>query len=104
MRFIMPSYITLTHFTEQGVKNVRESVSRAASFKAAAKKLGVTVKNIFWTLGDYDTVILCEAPDDETAAAAMVSLASLGHVRPKTLRAFAASEMEAILGKIPASA
>ncbi len=100
----MPNYITLTHFTEQGVKNLRESPTRAASFKAAAKKLGVTVKNIFWTLGDHDTVIICEAPDDETAAAAMLSLASLGYVRPKTLRAFTASEMEAILGKIAASA
>jgi uncharacterized protein with GYD domain len=100
----MPTYITLTHFTDQGAKNVRESPARAASFKAAAKKLGVTVRNVFWTLGDYDTVIISEAPDDETAAAAMVSLASLGYVRPKTLRAFTASEMEAILGKIPASA
>jgi uncharacterized protein with GYD domain len=100
----MPTYITLTHFTEQGAKNLRESPARAAAFKAAAKKLGVTVKNIFWTLGDYDTVIICEAPDDETAAAAMVSLASRGYVRPKTLRAFTASEMGAVLGKIPASA
>ncbi len=100
----MPNYITLTHFTEQGVKNIRESPTRAAAFKTAAKKLGVTVKNIFWTLGDYDTVIIYEAPDDETAAAAMLSLASRGFIRPKTLRAFAASEMEAILSKVETSA
>ena len=100
----MPTYITLTHFTDQGVKHVRESPARAASFTAAAKKLGVKVTNIYWTLGDYDTVIISEAPDDETAAAVMVSLASRGNVRPKTLRAFTASEMETIVGKIPASA
>ena len=94
----MATFITTLHFTEQGIKTVRDSCDRAAAFKAAAKKLGVKVTGIYWTLGAFDGVMLCEAPDEETATAALLHLSSLGSVRTQTARAFDATEMQKILG------
>lgn len=95
----MATYITLLQFTDQGVRNVKETTKRAASAKETAAKLGVKMTDMFWTLGAYDLALIAEAPDDETMTAVMLKLASLGNVKSHTMRAFRASEMEAILKK-----
>jgi uncharacterized protein with GYD domain len=89
------------HFTEQGIKAVRDTCERAATFKATAKKLGIKVAGIYWTLGAFDGVIVLEAPDEATATAALLHLASLGNIRTQTTRAFDAAEMQKILGLLP---
>ncbi len=95
----MATYIALLQYTDQGIRNVKETTSRAAAAKEAAAKLGVKFNDLFWTLGHYDLVILAEAPDDETMTAVMLKLASLGNVKSQTLRAFRSNEMEAIMKK-----
>ena len=65
----MATFVVLAGFTEQGIRNVKETVTRAEAFKDLAKKSGVTVKDMYWTLGRHDVVALCEAPDDETVTA-----------------------------------
>ncbi len=97
----MPTFITTLHFTEQGIKAVRDSCERAAAFKAAAKKMGVKVTGQYWTLGGFDGAIVCEAPDEETVTAALLHLGTLGNVRTQTGRAYDASEMQKILGLLP---
>lgn len=96
----MATFITTTKFTEKGLQGIRESGKRAAAFKAAAKKMGVKIIGVYWTLGPSDTVIIFEAPDDETATAAMLSLSSQGNVRTTTARAFSADEIEKVVGKL----
>lgn len=95
----MAAFISLLNFTEQGVKNYRSSPDRAEAFKSMAKKMGVTVKEIYWTVGVYDIVLILDAPDDETIAALMLSLASLGNVKTHTLRAFDSSQIKKIISK-----
>lgn len=97
----MSTYITLINYTPQGLQNIHESPHRAASFKAAAKKAGVKVTQLFWTLGEFDGAILFEAKDDAAATGLMLSLASLGNVHTKTLRAFNAAEFSEIVAKVP---
>jgi uncharacterized protein with GYD domain len=97
----MATFITTARFTEQGVKAVRDTCNRAAAFKAAAEKLGVKVIGQYWTLGAFDGVIVCEAPDEETATAALLHVGSLGNVRTQTARAYDAAEMQKILGRLP---
>jgi uncharacterized protein with GYD domain len=97
----MATFITTLHFTEQGVKAVRGTCERAAAFKAAAEKLGVKVTGQYWTLGAFDGVIVCEAPDEDTATAALLHLGSLGNIRTQTARAYDAAEMQRILGLLP---
>ena len=97
----MATFITTVHFTEQGLKAVRETCERAAAFKATARKMGVKVTGIYWTLGVFDGVIVCEAPDEETATAVLLHLGTLGNLRTQTTRAFDAAEMQKILGLLP---
>lgn len=96
----MATFISSLRFTDQGAKAVGETTRRAASFKAAAKKLGVKVVEVYWTLGTYDGLAIFEAPDDETATALMLQLASLGNVHTSTTRAFTAAEMDKVLAKM----
>jgi uncharacterized protein with GYD domain len=97
----MATFITTLHFTEQGLKAVRDTCNRAAAFKTAAEKLGITVTGEYWTLGAFDGVIVFEAPDEATATAAMLHLSSLDNLRTQTARAFDTAEMQKILGLLP---
>ena len=97
----MPTFITTMQFTEQGIRAVRDTCKRAAAFKASAEKFGVKVTGLYWTLGAFDGVIVCEAPDEETATAALLHLGSLGNLRTQTARAYDAAEMQKILGLLP---
>ena len=97
----MATFITTMHFTERGIKAVRDTCDRAAAFKATAKKMGVKVSGIYCTLGAFDGVIVFEAPDEATTTAAMLHLGSLGNIRTQTARAFDAAEMQKILGLLP---
>ncbi|MGA7324846.1 MAG: GYD domain-containing protein [Rhodomicrobium sp.] len=96
----MATYIVLANFTEQGIRNVKDSPKRAEAFKEAAAKLGVTVKDLYWTLGRYDFVVTVEAPDDPSVTALGLALGSMGNVRTQTLRAFGAGEMKQIIDKM----
>ena len=94
----MATFITTIKFTEQGIQNIHESPKRAAAFKSAAKKMGVKVTDIYWTLGSFDGVLVFDAPNDETATAAMLHLSSQGNVQTTTARAFDSSEIEKVIG------
>jgi uncharacterized protein with GYD domain len=96
----MASYIVLTHFTEQGIQNVKDTVKRAEALQDMAKKVGATVKETFWTIGQYDSVAIVEAPDDEAIVALGLNIGKLGNVHTETLRAFTKAEMGAILAKV----
>jgi len=97
----MATFISLVNFTEQGIRDLKDSPERAAKFKSMAQKAGVTLKEVYWTMGVYDVVLILEAPDDETVAAALLSLVSLGNVRTQTLRGFNPLEMKEITSKMP---
>jgi uncharacterized protein with GYD domain len=94
----MATFITTIQFTEKGIQNIHESPKRAAAFKSAAKELGVKVKEIYWTLGNVDGVIVFDAPDDERATTAMLYLSSQGNVQTTTARAFDTGEVEKVIG------
>ena len=94
----MATHIVLIDFTDQGIRNVKQSPERAKGAIAAAEKLGIRVKG---TLGAHDAVLVAESPDDEAITAWALGLSSLGNVRTQTMRAFTADETNRILAKIP---
>lgn len=96
----MATFITTIKFTQQGIKGIGETTKRAAAVKAAAKKLGVKVKDIYWTLGDHDGLLILDAADDEAATGFLLHLGAMGNVHTTTCRAFSASEMDKILAKV----
>ena len=96
----MPTYIMLGQFTDHGIRNVKETAKRAEGLKEMAKKVGATVKDVYWTLGPYDVVSVVDAPDDMCATAFFLSVGALGNVRTQTLRAYTSEEMGRVLGKM----
>ena len=93
-------YVVLITFTDQGVRNAKDSPKRAEAFKQMAKTFDVTVRDIFWTQGRYDIVTVIEAPDELSATALNLSLTALGNVRTESLRAFSAAEMMKVVAKM----
>lgn len=96
----MAHYIVLANFTDQGIRNIKDSPKRADAFKKMAKKAGVTVKALYWTLGQYDVVAVLDGPDDISITALGLSIGSLGNIRSQTLKAFTEPEIKKILGKM----
>ena len=96
----MATYIVLASFTDQGIRNIKDTTKRADAFKELAKSLGATVKDVYWTLGQYDVAAVVDAPDDAIVTALGLTLGKAGNVRTQTLRAFSRADMDAILGKV----
>lgn len=96
----MVAYVVLASFTDQGIRNAKESPKRAEAFKAMAKTFGVTVKELVWTQGRYDVVTIVDAPDEASFMSLTLSLGALGNVRTESLRAFSADEMTKVVGNM----
>lgn len=96
----MAKYIALASFTEQGIRNVKDTVTRADAVREAARKYGCEMSQIYWTLGSYDLVTIIDAQDESSATAFAMAIGSAGNIRTQTLRAFSRDEMSAILGKL----
>lgn len=96
----MATYIVLAHFTEQGIRNVKDTTKRADAVRDLAKTVGATLKDVYWTLGRYDILAILEAPDDKVITAFGLSLGRLGNVHTETLPAFTKAEMETILTNV----
>ena len=94
----MALFVTLMNWTDQGVKSFKDSVDRAEAAKSALRGQGVD-QGVHWTVGPYDLVSIVEAPDVETATAALLSLAAQGNLRSTTLRALTADEMRNVIAK-----
>jgi uncharacterized protein with GYD domain len=95
----MPPYVLLLNWTEQGVKNFKDTVDRYESARSSFDGRGVSFKDVYWTLGQHDIVGVVEAPDDATVAAAGLALAAQGNLRVTTMRAFSGDEMRGVIAK-----
>lgn len=97
----MITYVGLMSFTEKGMQTLKDTTKRAAAAKEAAKKAGVNMREVLWTMGEYDLVCVLEAEDEQALAAFSLAIAMQGNVRSHSLRAYSAKEMDKILDKIP---
>ena len=96
----MANYVSLIQYTGQGMSNIKDTLKRHEAAIAEAEKMGVKITDIFWTMGEYDLVVVFDAPNDEAVSALSLKVGSLGNVKSRTMRAFRRQEMESILGKI----
>jgi uncharacterized protein with GYD domain len=92
----MATFVVLLNWTDQGIKDFKDSPSRADAGKEEMAKLGVTLKDIYWTVGEHDLVLVCDSPDIESMTAALLRLGSAGNVRSTTLRAFTRAEFDQV--------
>lgn len=96
----MAIYVTLVNFTEQGVRNIKDTVNRANAAKQAGSALGVQIKEVLWTQGQYDMVIISESSDEIAANAMILNVVKAGNIRTQVMRAFTTAEMQKILDKV----
>jgi uncharacterized protein with GYD domain len=96
----MATYIVLANFTDQGIRNVKDTGKRADAVRELGKKFGVNMKDVYWTLGTYDVVTICEAADDASITAFGLAIGKDGNVRTQTMRAFSRQDINSILGKL----
>lgn len=96
----MATFIALVNFTDQGIRNVKDSPDRFQAFKQMAEKAGVAVKSVHWTVGHYDMVVVVEG-SDEAVTTALLKIGSAGNVRSETLRGYSADEFKQIIAKMP---
>ena len=96
----MATFVVLLNFTDQGIRNVKDSPERLNAFRSMAEEMGVSVKSVYYTVGNYDIVTVVEGPD-EAVTAALLKVGSLGNVRSQTLRGFSPDEMKQMISKMP---
>lgn len=97
----MVTYVGLLSFTDQGIQDIKKTTQRAAAAKEIAKKFGVNMREILWTMGECDIVCILEADDESSLAAFNLATAMQGNVRSRSLRAYTAGDMDKILAKLP---
>jgi uncharacterized protein with GYD domain len=95
----MPIYVSLINWTDQGIKDFRDTTKRAQAFTSLVEKSGGKVHQLLWTVGEYDIVSVVEFPEDESGVAALLQVGALGNIRTNTLRAFTAQEMDGIIAR-----
>jgi len=96
----MANYVILGNFTDQGIRGIKDTTKRAKAFRDLTEDMGGSIKDIYWTLGSYDIVLTMEAPDDETVAAILMKVGSLGNLKSQTLRAFNETEINSLISRL----
>ena len=96
----MAKYIALLNWTDQGIKNIKDSPKRVDSVRELAKKNGCELQDFYMTIGAYDMMAILEAPDDEAAAKLLLTIGSAGNVRSTTLKAFPEDSYRRIVGSL----
>ncbi len=97
----MATYIILINFTEQGIRNIKDSPSRLDAARQAMKDMGGELKDTYLTIGAHDLVAVVEAPSDEVLAKFALTIGSQGNIRTTTLRAFTEAEYRGIIQSLP---
>jgi uncharacterized protein with GYD domain len=95
----MPTYVSLLNWTDVGVSKFKDAPQRAKAAAEQAEKMGVRLKDVYWTLGEYDVVSIIEAPDDGTVMSFLLAIGAQGNVRTTTLRALTAEEFQNVVDK-----
>lgn len=93
----MATFIVLLDYTDQGIRNLKDSPQRADAFNAFAEKMGVSIVGQYWTIGSHDGVLVMDAPTEEKAASVLLHLGTSGNVRTTTLRAFDWAEAQELI-------
>lgn len=96
----MVRYVLLLNWTDQGIENAKDTVSRYRAAKQLLESKGGSFEAIAWTIGPYDLVSIVNVPDEETGVAFNLQLAASGNLRSVTMRAFNEDEMSSIVGKM----
>ena len=97
----MSTYIMLFNYTDQGIRNIKDSPQRADAARELARTCGAEMKDFYLTMGGYDLVVTVEASNDDAVAKFALAVGSSGNVRSTTLKAFTEEEYRGIIEALP---
>jgi uncharacterized protein with GYD domain len=97
----MPTYVSLFRLTQKGIENIKKGPDRLEIAKRTFRNAGAEVKFFYFVLGNYDAIVISEAPSDEAVAKALLALTTAGYVRSETLRAFEEAEYRELIAALP---
>ncbi len=97
----MATYITLANYTAQGIANIKDGPTRLDAAREQLGALGVTIKEFYLTMGEYDIVTVVEAPDNQTAAKALIALGAQGNISTTTMAALSEGEFRDLIAEMP---
>jgi uncharacterized protein with GYD domain len=97
----MPTYVTLIRYTQQGIETFKDLPGRLEETRKVGEAVGAKLVAYYLTMGQYDAVVVSEAPDDETLAKLALAAGGRGNVRTETLRAFTEEEAKKIATELP---
>ncbi len=97
----MPTYISFIQYTQQGLQKVKESPGRLDAARKVFEKAGAKIKDFYLVLGEYDIVVVTEAPNDEVVAKLVLGLGAQGNVKTRTSRAFTEAEYRKLIQSLP---
>jgi len=97
----MPTYIVLGNFTQEGITKIKDSPKRLQAARDVAKSLGGDIKKFYYTMGQYDFVAICKAPNDESMTKSLLIIASSGAIRTETLSAIPADKAAELFKELP---
>jgi uncharacterized protein with GYD domain len=97
----MSTYVMLINYTDQGIRQVKDSPKRIDAARGLAKACGAEIKDVYMTMGEYDLIAIVEAPDDGAFAKLALKVSALGNVRSTTLKAFSEDEYKDIIENLP---
>ena len=96
----MPTYITLLRLTQKGIETIKEGPARLDAARKEFQAQGAQIKAFYLVMGQYDMVVVSEAPNDETVARLALTLGAKGTTRSETLRAFTEDEYRKIIAAL----
>ena len=97
----MATYVTLAKYTAQGIASIKDSPDRLDAARRELAPLGVTIKDFYLTLGEYDFLVIVEAPDNKTAAMALIALSAQGNVSTTSMAALTEQEFRNLIAEMP---
>ncbi len=97
----MPTDVSLVTCTDQGVRNVKDGPTRLDAAKTLRKDMGGELKAVYLTMGADDLVTVAEAPNDETVAKFVLTVASARNIRTVTMKAFPEADYRELLSTFP---
>ena len=97
----MATFINLLRFSGQSASDIKESPARLEQIKKAIQAFGGELKGFYVLMGQYDALLIVDAPDDEAAMKFALAAFSSGGIDTETMRAFTEEEFNNIIASMP---
>jgi uncharacterized protein with GYD domain len=97
----METYVILANYTQKGVASVKESPARLQAVRKAVEAAGGKWLGWYLTMGQYDMVLIVQAPSAQVAASLILSISAQGNVSTQSMRAFSEEEFIGVVASLP---